>query len=100
LGINEVKKLVIACAAMALFGSAAHAEPKLKMVEEWAVSSQHNAFNKGGIYFIATGDYSFKFAVRCLQKQPSFGIFLHNDRLRPGQLSPSNSASIAATSLS
>lgn len=79
-----MKKLAIAFAAMALFGSAAQAEPKQKLVGAWVVSSQDDAFDKGGMYMMLTGSPDFAFGVRCLQKIPSFGIVL-NDTLTPGQ---------------
>jgi hypothetical protein len=45
-----VKKLAIAFAALALFGSAAQAESKQKMVGNWMVTTQEDAFDKGGTY--------------------------------------------------
>jgi hypothetical protein len=70
---------------MAIFGSAAHAELKEKMVGSWMVQSQDDAFDNGGTAAMITGSESFLFVVRCLQKHPSFGIILPNDKLTTGQ---------------
>jgi hypothetical protein len=86
LGINEVKKLMIACAAMALLGSAAHAELKQKMVGNWMVRSQDHAFDKGGTYTMLVANGGFGFSVCCIQKSPSFGIVLLDQKLTEGQL--------------
>ncbi|SHG79165.1 hypothetical protein [Bradyrhizobium erythrophlei] len=80
-----MKKLAIAFAALALFGSAAQAESNTRVVGDWIVKSEDDAFGKGGIYFMVTGNDSFGFAVRCLQKTPNFGIRLSDDTLTPGQ---------------
>ena len=81
-----MKKLAIALAAMALFGSVAQAETKQKMVGNWMVQTQEDAFDKGGTAAMITGNGSFIFAVRCLQKTPSFGVILPNDKLTNGQV--------------
>jgi hypothetical protein len=81
-----VKKLAIACAALTLFGSAAQAESKQKVVGNWMVSSEDDAFDKGGLYWMVVQSRGFAFGVRCLQKTPSFGIILPEDKLTEGQL--------------
>jgi hypothetical protein len=80
-----VKKFVIAL-AMATLGTVVQAETKQKMVGNWVVQTQEDAFDKGGSYLMMTGSPSFIFAVRCLQKIPSFGIIMPNDTLSKGQL--------------
>jgi hypothetical protein len=80
-----VKKLVIACAALALFRSAAQAEDKINMVGDWMVRSQEDPFDKGGDATMSIGAGSFYFAVRCLEKQPSLGVVLTEDKLTAGQ---------------
>jgi hypothetical protein len=55
------------------------------MVGAWVVSSQDDAFDKGGMYTMLTGSPGFIFGVRCLQKTPSFGIVLDDDKLTMGQ---------------
>jgi hypothetical protein len=81
-----VKKLAMTLAAMALFGSGAQAETKQKMVGNWMVTTSEDAFDKGGSAAMITGNGSFIFAVRCLQKTPTFGIILPNDKLAMGQV--------------
>jgi hypothetical protein len=83
--IENVKKLAMTLAAMALFGSAAQAETKQKMVGSWMVHTQEDAFDKGGTHVMFTGIPSFMFGIRCLQKFPSFGIILPDDKLTVGQ---------------
>jgi hypothetical protein len=71
---------------MALFGSAAHAEMKEKMMGVWMVQSQDDAFDMGGTAAMVTGSANLLFGVRCLQKHPSFGIILPHDKLTTGQV--------------
>jgi hypothetical protein len=86
LGINEVKKIVIACAAMALFGSAAQAAEQTTAVGDWVVTSVDSAFDDGGNAAIIAGIPGFFFAVRCQRKSPNFSIMLSKDKLTEGQL--------------
>ena len=79
-----MKKLAMTLAALALFGSAAQAETKHKMVGNWLVSSQDDAFDKGGTYSMITGNEGVMFAIRCLQKTPTFAIG-SEEKLTPGQ---------------
>jgi hypothetical protein len=55
------------------------------MVGNWMVTTQEDAFDKGGTAAMITGSPGFFFAVRCLQKTPSFGIMLPSDKLTVGQ---------------
>jgi hypothetical protein len=71
---------------MAALGTAAQAETKQKMIGSWVVQTQEDAFDSGGSYLMMTGRPGFIFAVRCLQKIPSFGIVVPNDTLSKGQL--------------